>query len=128
LSKSFIYFSFSEGKEFRNCSTRINRLTLTRRGPPLHVQGDRMSFLINGPKCGPTHFCVKNEYITFSMAKSCVQMWATSEIIIKLPKENNRPMRKNLPNLVTLFSLYIFNQKSLLKTSFSLSCKFRGNL
>jgi hypothetical protein len=29
-------------------------------------------------------------------------MWATSAISVKLPKVNNRPLGKNLPNLVTL--------------------------
>jgi hypothetical protein len=29
-------------------------------------------------------------------------MWATSVIYQKLPKDNNRPMGENSPNLVTL--------------------------
>jgi hypothetical protein len=40
--------------------------------------------------------------VAFSEDKSSLQIWATSVIFKKLPKENNRPIGNYSPNLVTL--------------------------
>jgi hypothetical protein len=40
--------------------------------------------------------------MTFSGDKSNPNIWATSVIVKKLPRENNQPKGENLPNLVTL--------------------------
>jgi hypothetical protein len=46
----------------------------------------------------PTHFCPKLIHNSFPWKKV-----GTSSICQKLPKENNRPIGENSPNLVTLF-------------------------
>jgi hypothetical protein len=48
-------------------------------------------------------FC-QNQCITSATEKGSQKMWATSIILKKLPKENNRSMGYNSPVLVTLAS------------------------
>jgi hypothetical protein len=68
----------------------------------LYQQGDQLKIL---PKRLPKPFVVKiNMCITFTVEKA--KIWDTS-VIKKLPKENNRPMCENLPNLVTLVVIWM---------------------
>jgi hypothetical protein len=53
-------------------------------------------------KCSPTNFLLKLLHNIFR-GKSCLKLFASSKFFKKLPKENNQPISKISPNLVTLF-------------------------
>jgi hypothetical protein len=74
-------------------------------------------------------FAEVNTLLLFTVEKSCPQNWAASAIFKKLPKEKNRPLGKNSPNLVTLSTTHLpmdsvkFNQKNIdLKASSPCIC------
>jgi hypothetical protein len=55
----------------------------------------------NRPKCGPAHFCVKI-IIELYRGKNPNPNFGLTKYFKKLPKETNRPIGENSPNLVTL--------------------------
>jgi hypothetical protein len=63
---------------------------------PSH-QGDQTSLRKSRPKCSPTDF-----FVNGTVKKSSPKFCATSAIFKPLPKEKNRLMSENSPNLVTL--------------------------
>jgi hypothetical protein len=48
----------------------------------------------NRPKCSPTHFLSQLIH-NLHLGKSSPEIWATSVVFEKLPKENNRPKGEN---------------------------------
>jgi hypothetical protein len=61
-----------------------------------------MSLRKYGPKRGPTHFLAKLVNSHYRGKSNQKMSNATFVIFEKPPKENNRPMGENSPNLVTL--------------------------
>jgi hypothetical protein len=64
-------------------------------------QGDQKSWRKKSPKMSPKTFFPKLTH-PFFRGKNGPKIWATSVIFQKLPKNNNHPIGKNSPNLVTL--------------------------
>jgi hypothetical protein len=72
---------------------------------PIDDQGGQMSLLKNLPKTWPNPFLVN---LTFNFYLGKRQHWATFVFLKKVPKESNRPVGENSPNLVTLCMTRLF--------------------
>jgi hypothetical protein len=69
-------------------------------------QCDQMRLWKKCPKCCPNQFFVNINKQLLPLFKEIRIFWISFVIVKKVPKENNRPIRENSPNLVTLLTIW----------------------